>query len=106
MTKRINLLLSVLVSQCAWDPLSTHVVGAGMRGKLEHGSLGENTGGNNLEKKRALVSNNNFKNKKHDQIDVDRNNALTRTSFLFFSWIAAMILAATMVFSHVLAKSR
>ena len=77
-----------------------------MRGELEHGSLGENTGGNNLKKKRALVSNNNVKNKKHDQIDVDRNNALTRTSFLFFSWIAAMILAATMVFSHVLDKSR
>jgi len=45
----LKVLLSVLVSQCAWDPLSTHVVGAGMRGKLEHGSLGENTGGNNKD---------------------------------------------------------
>ena len=43
-----NLLLSVLVSQCSWDPLAAQVVGAGVSGELEHGSLGILTLGNNL----------------------------------------------------------
>ena len=72
MTKRINLLLSVLVSQCTWDPLSAHVVGAGISGKLEHGSLGKNTRGNNLKKKARVSQQQLVKNKKHDQIGVYR----------------------------------
>lgn len=43
-----NLLLGVLVSQRSWDPLSTHVVGTGVSGELENGSLGVETRGDNL----------------------------------------------------------
>ena len=42
------LLLGVLVSQSSWDPLSTAVVGSGVSGELENGSLGIWTGGYNL----------------------------------------------------------
>ena len=34
------LLLRVLVGQCSWHPLAAKVVGVGVGGKLQHGSLG------------------------------------------------------------------
>ena len=46
----LNLLLGVLVSQCSWNPLSTEVVGTGVSGELEHGSLGILARGDDLLK--------------------------------------------------------
>ena len=51
----LNLLLGVLVSQCSWNPLSTEVVGTGVSGELEHGSLGIWAAGYNLKRRDKLV---------------------------------------------------
>ena len=44
-----NLLLRVLVSKRTWDPFSTEVVGAGVGGELENGSLGVLARGHDLQ---------------------------------------------------------
>ena len=43
-----HLLLGVLVSKSTWDPLATHVVGTGVCGELEDGSLSVLSGGDDL----------------------------------------------------------
>merc|ERR1712060_157648 len=47
-SKSFHLLLSVLVSECAWNPLATHVVCAGAGAKLQNGTLGILSGGHDL----------------------------------------------------------
>ena len=44
-----KVLLGVLVSKCTWGPLSAQVVGLGVCGELENGSLSVLSVGNNLQ---------------------------------------------------------
>ena len=44
----MRLLLSVLIGEGSWRPLSTHVVGLGVGSELQHGSLGVVSAGHDL----------------------------------------------------------
>merc|ERR1712060_407805 len=53
-SKSFHLLLSVLVSECAWNPLATHVVCAGAGAKLQNCTLGILSGGHDKYVLRVL----------------------------------------------------